>query len=183
MRDPGLKKNELAKRRTNCIKKPQDHLSETISKGLLDTYSKARSGLITRRRDRKRADFLLEWGEESVRRREDKMWIGDARIAAVGAWLGLLKSKYPVSAKAASKPGFLYEFPWEMLGDWKYVLFLPFVSIVCLGLDDDDDWSYHMLLIAALRYAQVLRSIGQRKYQKLINRFVLSGGFVEFLIS
>jgi hypothetical protein len=99
------------------------------------------------------------------------MWIGDARIAAVGAWLGLLKSKYPVSAKAASKPGFLYEFPWEMLGDWKYILFLPFVAIVCLGLDDEDNWSYHMLLIAFLRYAQVASQFAKLKFTKrVVNR-------------
>ena len=85
------------------------------------------------------------------------MWTGDARIAAMGAWLGLLKSKYPTSAKAASKPGFMYEFPWEMLGNWKYLLFLPFLAVICLGWDDEDRWCYHMLLIAMLRYAQVLK--------------------------
>ena len=85
------------------------------------------------------------------------MWTGDARIAAMGAWLGLLKSKYPTSAKAASKPGFMYEFPWEMLGNWKYLLFLPFLAVICLGWVDEDRWCYHMLLIAMLRYAQVLK--------------------------
>eukprot|EP00960_Hanusia_phi_P006642 189916-Hanusia_phi.AAC.4 len=41
------------------------------------------------------------------------------------------------------------------MGSYKYMLFLPFLYVVCSGTDDEDNWCYHMLVIAALRYAQV----------------------------
>ena len=52
----------------------------------------------------------------------------------------------------ALKPGFGYKFPWEDMGTFKYLLFVPFVATVALGKDDGDDWAFHMLTIAALRY-------------------------------
>ncbi len=52
----------------------------------------------------------------------------------------------------ALKPGFGYRFPWEDMGTFKYLLFVPFVATVALGKDDDDHWAYHMLVIAAFRY-------------------------------
>jgi hypothetical protein len=53
----------------------------------------------------------------------------------------------------ASKPGGWYAFPWESLGNAKYAVLLPFVAAVALGHDDGDNWAWHMLAIAALRYA------------------------------
>jgi hypothetical protein len=53
----------------------------------------------------------------------------------------------------ASKPGAWYAFPWETWGTGKYVVLLPFVAAVALGADDADSWAWHMLALAALRYA------------------------------
>ena len=52
----------------------------------------------------------------------------------------------------ALKPGALYKFPWEDMGTFKYLLFVPFAATVALGMDDADDWAFHMLVIAAVRY-------------------------------
>ena len=53
----------------------------------------------------------------------------------------------------ALKPGALYKFPWEDMGTFKYLLFVPFAATVALGMDDADNWScHHMLVIAAMRY-------------------------------
>ena len=38
------------------------------------------------------------------------------------------------------------------MGTFKYLLFVPFAATVALGMDDADNWSYHMLVIAAMRY-------------------------------
>jgi hypothetical protein len=40
------------------------------------------------------------------------------------------------------------------MGTYKYALYLPFVAVLALGLDDADQWCAHMLAIAALRYVQ-----------------------------
>ena len=77
------------------------------------------------------------------------------RAGALFSWFANVRSRYAVAAKAASKPGALYEFPWEALGDYKYILFLPFVAAVILGLDDKDAWCCHMMIIVILRYVQV----------------------------
>jgi hypothetical protein len=63
----------------------------------------------------------------------------------------------------ASKPGLLYQFPWEDLGNYKYILYLPFICTVAIGKDDADDWCLHMLAIVALRYviAQIFLSISR----------------------
>lgn len=53
----------------------------------------------------------------------------------------------------AHKPGTLSQFPWEKLGNYKYVLFAPFAVAVAAGKDDSDSWYLHMLGIAAARYA------------------------------
>ena len=53
----------------------------------------------------------------------------------------------------ASQPGMLYEFPWEPLGNFKYVILAPFVAAAALGYDDADSWAWHMCCIAVLRYA------------------------------
>lgn len=52
----------------------------------------------------------------------------------------------------ALKPGFMYKFPWEDMGTFKYLLFVPFIATVALGKDDADSWAFHMLVIAAIRY-------------------------------
>ena len=46
----------------------------------------------------------------------------------------------------------LYQFPWEGMGSYKYLLYAPFAAVVLSGQDDDDHWAAHMLAIAALRY-------------------------------
>ena len=53
----------------------------------------------------------------------------------------------------ATKPGALYDFPWAEWGSMKYAVFLPFVATVALGKDDGDSFCWHLLAIAALRYA------------------------------
>lgn len=52
----------------------------------------------------------------------------------------------------ATKPGVMYEWPWAPLGNFKYLLFAPFVATVAMGRDDADNWALHMLVIATLRY-------------------------------
>ena len=52
----------------------------------------------------------------------------------------------------ALRPGPGYKFPWEDMGSFKYLLFVPFVATAALGMDDADNWAYHMLVIAAIRY-------------------------------
>lgn len=52
----------------------------------------------------------------------------------------------------ATKPGFGYKFPWEDMGDYKYLLFAPFAVAVLTGNDNADHWALHMLVIAGLRY-------------------------------
>uniref|UniRef100_A0A7S4PEJ6 Fatty acid hydroxylase domain-containing protein n=1 Tax=Guillardia theta TaxID=55529 RepID=A0A7S4PEJ6_GUITH len=82
------------------------------------------------------------------------MWKGDARILSAWRWLNRKDVKQGKKAKGATQPGILYEFPWEFMGSYKYLLFLPFLYVVCSGQDDADNWCYHMLVIAGLRYAQ-----------------------------
>ena len=53
----------------------------------------------------------------------------------------------------ASKPGVLSHFPWESMGNYKYALFLPFMAVVATGVDDGDNWCWHMCALAAARYA------------------------------
>jgi hypothetical protein len=52
----------------------------------------------------------------------------------------------------ALKPGFAYKFPWEDMGDFKYLLLAPFAATVALGLDDADAWAFHTCMIVAIRY-------------------------------
>mmetsp|Transcript_29501 Transcript_29501/g.94496 ORF Transcript_29501/g.94496 Transcript_29501/m.94496 type:complete len:185 (+) Transcript_29501:1895-2449(+) len=54
----------------------------------------------------------------------------------------------------AYKPGAMSQWPWEGMGDFKYLLYTPFVAAVAFGFDDADNWAYHTLCIAALRYLQ-----------------------------
>jgi hypothetical protein len=68
-----------------------------------------------------------------------------------------------IAVKMASKPGPLYKFPWEDLGNFKYLLLLPFAIVAATGKDDSDDWCFHMCAIVALRYflAQVFLSVSR----------------------
>ncbi|KAJ7533238.1 hypothetical protein O6H91_13G039100 [Diphasiastrum complanatum] len=67
----------------------------------------------------------------------------------------------------ATKPGALTDWPWKKLGNWKYILFAPFVVKAVhanlLGGHDADNWSLHMLLTSALRYlhAQIWMSLSR----------------------
>ena len=62
----------------------------------------------------------------------------------------------------ASKPGVMYDFPWEPMGNYKYLLLAPFAVAAAAGLDDSDDWCRHMVLLVLARYvlAQVRRRAG-----------------------
>jgi hypothetical protein len=51
----------------------------------------------------------------------------------------------------ATKPGPLSHFPWEAMGNYKYLLTLPFVAVALAGRDDPDNWAFHMCGIAAAR--------------------------------
>jgi hypothetical protein len=80
------------------------------------------------------------------------------------------------AAKMALKPGFMYKFPWEDMGTFKYLLFVPFDATVALGLDDADNWAYHMLTIAAIRYVHAqcwisLSRVGVVGVQGLLHYF------------
>jgi hypothetical protein len=54
-------------------------------------------------------------------------------------------------AAMATKPGPLSHFPWEAMGNYKYLLTLPFVAVALAGRDDPDNWAFHMCGIAAAR--------------------------------
>eukprot|EP00457_Paulinella_chromatophora_P001947 gb/GEZN01001950.1/.p1 GENE.gb/GEZN01001950.1/~~gb/GEZN01001950.1/.p1 ORF type:complete len:758 (+),score=48.66 gb/GEZN01001950.1/:221-2494(+) len=80
-------------------------------------------------------------------------------LGDVGSWSIMkgpshwFKSRYPAAHRGASDPGSMYHFPWECLGSrGKLVLFLPLILVVAFGIDDEDRWCYHMLLVAVLRY-------------------------------
>ena len=63
----------------------------------------------------------------------------------------------------ASQPGVLYSFPWESMGQFKYLLYVPFAVQALTGRDDEDNWAAHMCIMAALRYvtAQMFISISR----------------------
>eukprot|EP00526_Cylindrotheca_closterium_P005305 CAMPEP_0113623458 /NCGR_PEP_ID=MMETSP0017_2-20120614/12067_1 /TAXON_ID=2856 /ORGANISM="Cylindrotheca closterium" /LENGTH=620 /DNA_ID=CAMNT_0000533407 /DNA_START=16 /DNA_END=1878 /DNA_ORIENTATION=+ /assembly_acc=CAM_ASM_000147 len=63
----------------------------------------------------------------------------------------------------ATNPGLLYKFPWEDMGNYKYLLYVPFAATVLSGNDDADNWSAHICTIAVLRYivAQIFTSISR----------------------
>ncbi|CAM6108701.1 unnamed protein product [Calypogeia fissa] len=56
----------------------------------------------------------------------------------------------------ATQPGPLYEWPWSRLGNFKYLLYVPFVVKAThanvFGGYDRDNWCLHMLLLTVLRY-------------------------------
>jgi sterol desaturase/sphingolipid hydroxylase (fatty acid hydroxylase superfamily) len=53
----------------------------------------------------------------------------------------------------ASKPGVLTKFPWEDLGSFKYLIYVPFAVAAFTGRDDADNWCFHTGIIIVLRYA------------------------------
>jgi len=66
----------------------------------------------------------------------------------------------------ATQPGILYKFPWEDLGNFKYLLFAPYAVAALTGRDDEDNWAAHMCAIAVLRYftAQCFISLSRIHY-------------------
>ncbi|CAM6110926.1 unnamed protein product [Calypogeia fissa] len=56
----------------------------------------------------------------------------------------------------ATQPGPLSEWPWSRLGNFKYLLYVPFVVKAMhanvFGGYDRDNWCLHMLLVTVLRY-------------------------------
>jgi len=88
------------------------------------------------------------------------MWPGAARLKAMGSWMGGTvtapneKEKDSLRHKGATQPGLWYDFPWHAMGDWKYLLYLPFVVVLALGLDDADRWCFHMMAVCVLRFTQ-----------------------------
>jgi sterol desaturase/sphingolipid hydroxylase (fatty acid hydroxylase superfamily) len=63
----------------------------------------------------------------------------------------------------ATNPGMLYKFPWEDMGNFKYLLFVPFAASALTGNDDADNWAAHIFIISMLRYvtAQIFTSISR----------------------
>lgn len=63
----------------------------------------------------------------------------------------------------ATNPGVLYEWPWEKLGSFKYLLLAPFAVAALAGRDDEDNWAAHMMIITLCRYvvAQVFISLSR----------------------
>lgn len=66
---------------------------------------------------------------------------------------GTVSPRFLDNAGRRIATGPLAEFPWERMGNYKYLLFAPFAARVLLGYDDADRWALHTLLIAGLRYA------------------------------
>eukprot|EP00934_Nitzschia_sp_Nitz4_P008387 Nitzschia sp. Nitz4//scaffold178_size73299//23102//25041//NITZ4_005699-RA/size73299-snap-gene-0.142-mRNA-1//-1//CDS//3329539122//8377//frame0 len=63
----------------------------------------------------------------------------------------------------ASKPGALSEWPWEKMGNFKYLLLAPFAVAALTGNDDEDNWAAHMIITTCIRYliAQFFISISR----------------------
>lgn len=57
----------------------------------------------------------------------------------------------------------MYEFPWERMGNFKYLLFVPFAAAALTGNDDADNWAAHICIISLLRYitAQIFVSVSR----------------------
>jgi len=114
------------------------------------------------------------------------MWKGPDRVAN---WVRTMRSsnvrsmftsKYGAAQKAAVKPGFLYEFPWESLGGAKYVLYLPFLYIIAAGLDDADNFAFHMMMLVGLRYLQAFAWHFVSRNHALSGRTRIQAKLVEF---
>jgi len=82
------------------------------------------------------------------------MWAGEARVRHMFKWMSGSTDKQVEARKGAVSPGFMYHFPWESVGNYKYALYLPFMFVLATGQDDADDWCYHMMVIVVLRYLQ-----------------------------
>ena len=81
----------------------------------------------------------------------------------------------------ALKPGALYKFPWEDMGTFKYLLFVPFAATVALGMDDADDWAFHMLVIAAVRYVHSQFWISLSRIHYVTQNTKIQAKGIEFL--
>ena len=49
------------------------------------------------------------------------------------------------------------------MGNFKYLLFVPFAAAVVTGRDDEDNWAYHVCMVSLLRYvvAQIFVSVSR----------------------
>ena len=80
----------------------------------------------------------------------------------------------------ATKPGVLYDFPWEGYGSLKYLTLVPFVAQVVLGKDDEDNFAWHLLAIAALRYANAQLWISLSRVQWLTRSTRIQAKGIDF---
>ena len=107
------------------------------------------------------------------------------RVASAGVWarraraFGRARGR-EVGTAMATKPGVLYDFPWEGYGSLKYITLVPFVAQVVLGKDDGDNFAWHLLAIAALRYANAQLWISLSRVQWLTRSTRIQAKGIDF---
>lgn len=80
----------------------------------------------------------------------------------------------------ATKPGVWYDFPWANAGSLKYAVLVPFVACVALGKDDADSFCWHLLAIAALRYANAQLWISLSRVHALTRKTRIQAKGIDF---
>lgn len=90
------------------------------------------------------------------------------------------RERVEVGTAMATKPGVLYDFPWEGYGSLKYLTLVPFVAQVVLGKDDEDNFAWHLLAIAALRYANAQLWISLSRVQWLTRSTRIQAKGIDF---
>lgn len=84
----------------------------------------------------------------------------------------------------ATQPGVLTEWPWERLGNYKYVLAAPFVAKAIqanlLGGHDVDNWCLHMILATGLRILQAQLWMSASRFHYLVEKHQIQTKGVKF---
>eukprot|EP00897_Mesotaenium_endlicherianum_P008982 jgi/Mesen1/8111/ME000435S07281 len=85
----------------------------------------------------------------------------------------------------ASAPGVLYEWPWERLGGYKWLLMAPFAATAARahlfgGAPDADSWCTHMVLVTALRVLHGHLWMSASRFHPLIQKHQIQTKGIKF---
>ncbi|CAI6012951.1 unnamed protein product [Closterium sp. NIES-65] len=82
------------------------------------------------------------------------------------------------------KPGPLFHVPWRWMGNFKYMILAPFLARAVhahlYGSDDVDAWSFHMVLLALLRFAHGNLWMAVARWPYLIDRYRIQKKGINF---
>ncbi|GJP55360.1 hypothetical protein CLOM_g14329 [Closterium sp. NIES-68] len=82
------------------------------------------------------------------------------------------------------KPGPLFHVPWRWMGGFKYMILAPFLARAVhahlYGGDDVDAWSFHMVLLALLRFAHGNLWMAVSRWPYLIDRYRIEKKGINF---